>query len=87
MKNKRSGKNRIQITTLLLSIAILFLSPFYLEASERQSIKVKVNDSISFLCFKVYSRFNPEMTKQFFKINPHIKDWDNLTKGEEIKFL
>ncbi|MBW2001597.1 MAG: FecR domain-containing protein [Deltaproteobacteria bacterium] len=87
MKNKRSGKNRIQITTLLLSIAILFLSPFYLEASERQSIKVKVNDSISFLCFKVYGRFSPEMTKHFFKINPHIKDWDNLPKGEEIIFL
>ena len=87
MKNKRSGKSRIQITTLLLSIAILFFFPFSLEASERQSIKVKVNDSISFLCFKVYGRFNPEMTKQFFKINPHIKDWDNLAKGEEIKFL
>jgi len=87
MKNKRSGKSRIQITTLLLSIAILFFSPFYLEASERQSIKVKANDSISFLCFKIYGRFNPEMTKQFVKINPHIKDWDNLTEGEEIKFL
>jgi len=87
MKNKRSGKSRIQRTTLLLSIAILFFSPFYLEASERQSIKVKANDSISFLCFKIYGRFNPEMTKQFVKINPHIKDWDNLTEGEEIKFL
>jgi len=87
MKNKRSGKSRIQITTLLLSIAILFFSPFYLEASERQSIKVKANDSISFLCFKIYGRFNPEMTKQFVKINPHIKDWDNLNEGEEIKFL
>jgi len=87
MKNKRSRKSRIQITTLLLGIAILFFSPFYLEASERQSIKVKANDSISFLCFKIYGRFNPEMTKQFVKINPHIKDWDNLIEGEEIKFL
>jgi len=87
MKNKRSGKSRIQRTTLLLSIAILFFSPFYLEASERQSIKVKANDSISFLCFKIYGRFNPEMTKQFVKINPHIKDWDNLAEGEEITFL
>jgi phage tail protein X len=48
---------------------------------------VKANDSISFLCFKIYGRFNPEMTKQFVKINPHIKDWDNLAEGEEIKFL
>ena len=87
MKNKRSGKSRIQITTLLLSIAVLFFSPFYLEASERQSIKVKANDSISFLCFKIYGRFNPEMTKQCVQINPHIKDWNNLTEGKEIKFL
>jgi hypothetical protein len=82
MKNKRSGKSRIQITIFLLSIFILFFPPFYLEASERQSIKVKANDSISFLCFKIYGRFNPEMTKQFVKINPHIKDWDNLAEGE-----
>lgn len=87
MKNKMSKKNRIKITILLLIIAILFSSPFYLEASERQSIKVKANDSISFLCFKMYGRFNPEMTKQFVNINPHVKDWDNLIEREEITFF
>lgn len=87
MKNKMSKKSRIKITILLLIIAILFSSPFYLEASERQSIKVKANDSISFLCFKMYGRFNPEMTKQFVNINPHVKDWDNLIEGEEITFF
>lgn len=82
-----SKKSRIKITILLLIIAILFSSPFYLEASERQSIKVKANDSISFLCFKMYGRFNPEMTKQFVNINPHVKDWDNLIEREEITFF
>ena len=82
-----SKKSRIKITILILIIAILFSSPFYLEASERQSIKVKANDSISFLCFKMYGRFNPEMTKQFVNINPHVKDWDNLIEREEITFF
>jgi len=35
----------------------------------------------------MYGRFNPEMTRQFVQINPHIKDWNNLTEGKEIKFL
>jgi len=87
VKNKMSKKSRIKITILILIIAILFSSPFYLEASERQSIKVKANDSISFLCFKMYGRFNPEMTKQFVNINPHVKDWDNLIEREEITFF
>jgi len=86
MKNKLNGKNRVRINILLLIIAIFFSFPIYIEASERQSIRVEPNDSISFICFKIYRRFNPEMTKQFSKINPHVKDWNNLTAGTKIKF-
>lgn len=87
MKNELSRKNRVKINIISLIIAILLSFPFYLEASERQSIKVKADDSISFLSFKIYGRFHPEMPKQFSKINPHVKDWNNLTVGTEIKFL
>ena len=86
-KNKQSRKSRIQIILFLLIIAIILPSPLCVEASERQSITVKANDSISFLCFKIYGRFNPKMTQELVTINPHIKDWNNLAKGKEITFL
>ncbi|RLB25374.1 MAG: hypothetical protein DRG73_01970 [Deltaproteobacteria bacterium] len=87
MKNKPGDKNRLKLNTFFLLIVIFLLFSSYSEASKRRSVKVKADESISFLCFKIYGRFNPEMTKQFVKINPHIKDWDNLAEGEEINLF
>ena len=66
MKNEVSRRNKGKVTILLLIFAILFSFPFYLDAAEGQSIKIKTNESISFsfLYFKIHGRFNPKMTKQ-----------------------
>ena len=85
--NWKNGKIRQNINILFLAISILFFFPLFSEASKRQLIKVNPNDSISFLCFKIYGKFCPEMPKQLSKINSHVKDWDNLPAGTEIKFL
>lgn len=82
--NRRVRQN---INIFFLAISILFFFPFYSEASGRKLIKVKPNESISFLCFKIYGKFSPKMPKQLSKINSHIKDWNNLPISTEIKFL
>jgi len=76
-----------KVIPISLAFSILFLLSLYSEASEKQNIKVKPNESISFLCFKIYGRFSPEMLKHLSNINPHIKDWGNLPAGKEIKFF
>ena len=84
-KPRKTVKQKISI--LFLTIAILFSFSLYSEAHERKFITVKPNDSISLLCFKIYSRFSPEMLNQLLKINSHIKDWGNLPVGKEIEFI
>ena len=85
--NWKNRKIRQNVNILFLAISILFFFPLFSVASERQLIKIKSNDSISFLCFKIYGKLCPEMPKQLSKINSHVKDWNNLPADTEIKFL
>ncbi len=76
-----------RITTASAFIALL--SPFFLSpaASEWQPYIVQQNDSISFICFKVYGRFTPEMVKELSALNRQVEDWGNLPVGQAISLL
>ena len=51
--NWKNRKIRQNVNILFLAISILFFFPLFSVASERQLIKIKPNDSISFLCFMI----------------------------------
>lgn len=76
-----------KIATASVFFILLSSSFLSLQAADRQSYIVQQTDSISFLCFRVYGRFSPEMVKGLSPINSHVKDWDNLTVGQAITFL
>jgi len=77
--------NRMAILSLIW--AIVFSPCLNAKASEIQSITITSNDSISIICFKMYEEFSPEMLEQFSKINPHVRDWNNLAAGQKIQVL
>ena len=86
-KNRSRSPARRAITVLSSSIVILFSFISYSVGAERLSYVVQPRDSISFLCFKIYGRFGPEMVKRLSAINQDVKDWDNLPQGQIITLL
>ena len=86
-KNRSRSPARRAITVLSSSIVILFSFISYSVGAERLSYVVQPRDSISFLCFKIYGRFGPELVKRLSAINQDVKDWDNLPQGQIITLL
>ena len=88
MKKSRSrSPARKAITTLSSFIFILFSFISYSAGAERLSYVVQPRDSISFLCFKIYGRFGPEMVNRLSAINEDVNDWNNLPEGQIIILL
>ena len=88
MKSRFCIKNvTLKISLFCFSVSALFFLALYSEASGRPSLKLSPNESISFLCFKVYGRYNPEMLTELSKINQNVSDWDNLPAGKDIRLL
>ncbi|MCX5907790.1 MAG: FecR domain-containing protein [Deltaproteobacteria bacterium] len=63
-----------------------FLLFWEVQADEFQIIKVRKGDTVSYLSFKIYGRFDPRLAELLKKENPRIKDIDWIYPGQEIRF-
>ena len=67
---------------------ILFLSLIFgpLRAEETQLIRVRKGDTISYLSFKIYGKYDSKMAGLLRRENPQIKDIDLIYAGQELRF-
>ena len=68
------------ILLLISSLASLLL------ADETLKIRVRKGDTLSYLSFKTYGRYNPEIAGILKQENPQIKDVNLIYPGQELKF-
>ena len=86
-KNRSQSLARKAITALPLSIVILSSFISYSAGAESPYYVVQPRDSISFVCFRIYGRFCPEMVNRLSVINKDLDDWNNLPEGQIITLL
>ena len=65
---------------LLSSLAGILL------AGETLKIRVRKGDTISYLSFKTYGKYNPEIGAILKKENPQVKDIDLIYAGQQLNF-
>lgn len=66
-----------------LSFSLIF-GP--LNADEAQLIRVRKGDTISYLTFKIYGMYDPQMVDLLQRENPQIKDIDLIYVGQQLRF-
>lgn len=83
MMGKRSLCKRSLVVALAVVMGLaLCVAP--LLAEDGIVVKVGQNQSISFICFKEYGRYAPEMLDPIKALNRNIKNWQDLPSGAKL---
>ncbi len=69
-----------------LFVLALFLISGSSAAEVGQTVRVRKGDTISYLAFKIYGRYDPRMIDLLGRENPQIKDMDLIYAGQQIRF-
>jgi phage tail protein X len=69
--------------------AVFFFLSFaasLLFADETLKIRVRRGDTLSYLSFKIYGRYDPQIAEILKKENPQVRDIDRIYVGQELRF-
>lgn len=70
---------------IIFALAALFFS-HPLNAEDYLQVKVRKGDTISYLSFKIYGRYDKQIAERLQKENPNVKDINYIYPGQQLRF-
>ncbi|MBF0224503.1 MAG: FecR domain-containing protein [Desulfobacterales bacterium] len=81
---------RVYYRNIIITIVCLFfLTPISAKTNEDDNVRilrVQKGDSISYLSFKLYKKYNNNILNAILEYNPEIKNINLISVGQEIRF-